>query len=119
MGEKNALPFVVKTDGLKGGGVSIDAGASSQMLSALLMVSAFADSPMRVSLRGDTVSKPFVEMTLGIMSQFGMKSNFENGAYSAASCHRRARSGSTMSSPTPRRRAISSRFRRQSAGRAK
>ena len=51
---------------------------------ALLMVSAFADSPMRVSLRGDTVSRPFVEMTLGIMSQFGMKANFENGAYSAA-----------------------------------
>ena len=84
LGEKNALPFILKAEGLKGGGVSVDAGASIQMLSALLMVSAFADSPMRVSLRGDTVSKPFVEMTLGIMSQFGVKADFENGAYSAA-----------------------------------
>lgn len=83
LGAKNALPFVMKTDGLRGGGVSVDAGASSQMLSALLMVCAFADSPMRVSLRGDTVSRPFVEMTLGIMSQFGIKPSLEGGAHSA------------------------------------
>lgn len=81
LGEKNALPFIMHTCGLKGGRVEIDAKASSQMLSALLMVGAFADSPMEVSLKGSTVSKPFVDMTVGIMAQFGVETVFEGGVY--------------------------------------
>ena len=81
LGDKNALPFRRHTCGLKGGRVEIDAKASSQMLSALLMVGAFADSPMEVSLKGSTVSKPFVDMTVGIMAQFGVETVFEGGVY--------------------------------------
>ena len=70
-GEENHFPFRVKTHGLKGGAVDIDAGASSQMLSALLMASVAAESETEIRLIGETVSKPFVKMTLEFMRSFG------------------------------------------------
>jgi len=79
--EKNCFPFRMKTRGLKGGQVEIDASASSQLLSALLMVAPFAKQKMSVSLKGETVSKPFVQMTLDMMKQFGFKSLFKNSAH--------------------------------------
>lgn len=79
--KEDSLPFVMRTCGLKGGEVSIDAKASSQMLSALLMVSPFADEKMSVSLKGSTVSKPFVEMTLGVMADFGINMTYADGVY--------------------------------------
>ena len=89
LGAENSFPFVVRTCGLKGGEVSIDASASSQMLSALLMVSAFADSPMSVVLDGGTVSKPFVKMTIEVMAQFGIDMARDGRKYEISSPARR------------------------------
>lgn len=75
LGEENHFPFRVKTCGLHGGEILIDAEASSQMLSALLMVSPMADTPVTVKLIGETVSRPFVDMTLKVMREFGFESN--------------------------------------------
>ncbi|MGF1484545.1 MAG: 3-phosphoshikimate 1-carboxyvinyltransferase [Opitutales bacterium] len=65
------MPFVMETDGLKGGSTPIDAQASSQLLSALLMVAPFAREPARIELLGETVSQPFVRMTCELMAQLG------------------------------------------------
>ncbi len=72
LGEPNHLPFRVKTSGLKGGTISVDAEASSQILSALLMASVAAENETLVKLVGKTVSKPFVKMTLEFMRCFGL-----------------------------------------------
>ncbi|MBR4597761.1 MAG: (d)CMP kinase, partial [Opitutales bacterium] len=56
---------------LAGGKIEIDASTSSQILSAILMASALAKSETIVELKGETVSKPFVKMTLDLMRQFG------------------------------------------------
>ncbi|WP_164976174.1 3-phosphoshikimate 1-carboxyvinyltransferase [Oleiharenicola lentus] len=65
-----SFPFTLRTAGLPGGTVLLDASESSQLLSALLMVAPHAKSPLTVSLKGETVSKPFVTMTERMVAQF-------------------------------------------------
>ncbi|MBO7522015.1 MAG: 3-phosphoshikimate 1-carboxyvinyltransferase [Opitutales bacterium] len=80
--EPHCFPFRVKTFGLSGGKIEIDAGSSSQILSAVLMASALAKSETLVELKGETVSKPFVKMTLEMMRQFGFDAReTEDGKY--------------------------------------
>ncbi len=79
-----SFPFKMSPRGLKGGTLALDASVSSQILSAILMVGAFAKSPLDVVLSGETVSRPFVDMTIKMMESFGFgldeisKSRFSN-----------------------------------------
>lgn len=73
------MPFIFYSHGIPGGRVSLDARASSQMLSALLMIAPFARERMRIELNGGTVSKPFVAMTLRMMEYFGYNAFQEDG----------------------------------------
>ncbi len=70
-GEKNCFPFTVKTSGLQGGEIVLDASQSSQILSAILMASPAAKADTVLRLKGKTVSEPFVKMTLKMMEDFG------------------------------------------------
>ena len=72
-GEKNCFPFSVKTCGLKGGEIELDASQSSQILSALMMASVLAKSDTTIRLKGETVSRPFVDMTIQMMRDFGFE----------------------------------------------
>jgi 3-phosphoshikimate 1-carboxyvinyltransferase len=65
-----SFPFTLRTAGLRGGPVDLDASESSQMLSALLMVAPHAQSPLTVKLKGEAGSKPFVTMTEAMVRQF-------------------------------------------------
>lgn len=65
-------PVTVDGVGLRGGVTTINAGVSSQFLSAMLMVAPCADSPVEIRLAGPMVSEPYVEMTLAVMNQFGV-----------------------------------------------
>jgi 3-phosphoshikimate 1-carboxyvinyltransferase len=65
-----SFPFNLKTTGLRGGTVALDASESSQMLSALLMVAPHARTPLAVNLKGGTVSRPFVAMTERMIEHF-------------------------------------------------
>ena len=65
------FPFTLRTAGLPGGTVELDASESSQMLSALLMVAPHAKSPLTVKLTSEAGSKPFVVMTEAMVQQFG------------------------------------------------
>ena len=64
------FPFTLKTTGLRGGTVELDATESSQLLSALLLVAPHARTPLIVKLKGQTVSRPFVTMTERMVRQF-------------------------------------------------
>lgn len=68
-GKPGHFPFRVHTSGLRGGEWRVEAGASSQMLSALMMVAPFADAPVRVM--AGKVRPAFVDMTARIMEAFG------------------------------------------------
>jgi 3-phosphoshikimate 1-carboxyvinyltransferase len=68
--DSRSFPFTLRTAGLPGGPVPLDASESSQMLSALLMVAPHAKSPLTVQLKGEAGSKPFVVMTEAMVQQF-------------------------------------------------
>jgi len=65
-------PVVLTGTGLSGGTTTVNAGVSSQFLSAILMAAPCATSPVEIRLAGEMVSEPYVEMTLEVMSQFGV-----------------------------------------------
>ncbi|MCW5547847.1 MAG: 3-phosphoshikimate 1-carboxyvinyltransferase [Opitutaceae bacterium] len=71
--DAHSFPFTLRTAGLPGGEVVLDASESSQMLSALLMVAPHARSPLTVKLKGEAGSKPFVQMTEAMLRQFAAR----------------------------------------------
>lgn len=67
--DASGFPFTLHTTG-RLGRLEVDASASSQLLSALLMVLPLS-AGATVSMKGATVSEPFVEMTARMCGQFG------------------------------------------------
>ena len=70
-GEEGFFPLEIHARGLSGGAITLDASASSQLLSALLMVAPLARDPIEVQLVG-SVRWTFVEMTRRLMAEFGV-----------------------------------------------
>ena len=65
-------PIKINASGLPGGKTKIAGNISSQFLSALLMVAPYAQSPVEIEVTTELNSKPYVDMTLAIMSDFGV-----------------------------------------------
>ncbi len=65
-------PVIVQANGLAGGKAVVAGNISSQFLSALLMAAPAALSPVELTVVGELVSKPYVEMTLAVMRSFGV-----------------------------------------------
>lgn len=66
-------PLLIKGTGLKSGEVSIDGSISSQFLTAFLMSAPLAEGDIVINIEGDLVSKPYIDITLHIMKQFGVE----------------------------------------------
>jgi len=71
-------PIQIVANGLNGGEVSIDGTISSQFLTALLMAAPMAKNDMHISITGELVSKPYIDITLDIMRIFGVDIINEN-----------------------------------------
>jgi len=65
-------PLRIDAEGLKGTEVKIDGSISSQFLTALLLASPLAQSDMKITIIGELVSKPYIDITLDIMKKFGV-----------------------------------------------
>ena len=65
-------PVVVRADGLPGGRATVAGSISSQFLSGLLMTAPCARGEVELVVSDRLVSKPYIEMTLGVMSAFGV-----------------------------------------------
>jgi 3-phosphoshikimate 1-carboxyvinyltransferase len=65
-------PVVVHANGLRGGSAVVRGDLSSQFLSGLLMAAPCAFAPIRFSIDGELVSRPYVDMTLAVMRSFGV-----------------------------------------------
>ena len=72
-GGRYSLPLVIKATGsIPGGELSIDASASSQFLSALLLVAPSMTNGITVQHRGGSLpSMPHIDMTVQMLKQFG------------------------------------------------
>lgn len=71
------LPLIITANGLPGGKTKIAGDISSQFLSALLMVAPYAQAPLEIELTTALNSKPYVDMTLAVMRDFGVEAERE------------------------------------------
>ncbi|MGX2947221.1 3-phosphoshikimate 1-carboxyvinyltransferase [Frederiksenia canicola] len=72
-------PIAIRNSGLRSENVQIDGSISSQFLTALLMTAPLAESDLEIEIMGDLVSKPYIDITLAMMKDFGV--NVENHHY--------------------------------------
>ncbi len=70
--ETGCPPVIVTASGLPGGAAEVAGNSSSQYLSALLLTAPYARSPVTLTVTGELQSKPFVDMTLKLMADFGV-----------------------------------------------
>lgn len=75
-------PLAIHSSSLStGSAVAIDASVSSQFLSALLMIAPLLDG-LKIFLRGPLISRPYVDMTMGLMHEWGVEVvQMEEGRY--------------------------------------
>ena len=69
----NCPPLMLDAHGLSGGRTILPQGKSSQYLSSLLLVAPYAAQPAELEVRGEVLSRPYVEMTLDVMADFGIR----------------------------------------------
>ena len=83
-GGRYSLPMVIKARGkVKGGALTIDASASSQFLSALLLVAPSMEEGITVTHRGGALpSMPHIEMTVAMLRDFGADVTVDSAAQS-------------------------------------
>ena len=78
-GTEGCPPFTLKTGGRTGGVVHVSGATSSQYLSSLLLSAPLAEEKMEFRLKGELVSKPYIDMTSEVMSAFGVDIQEEEG----------------------------------------
>ena len=66
-------PVAICNKGIKGGNVKIDGSISSQFLTALLMSAPLAENDTEIEIIGELVSKPYIDITLAMMRDFGVQ----------------------------------------------
>lgn len=65
-------PVVLTAEGLAGGVTRVAGDKSSQFLSALLMAAPYARDRVVIEVVGELLSRPFVDMTIDLMEDFGV-----------------------------------------------
>ncbi len=66
-------PIRITSDGILGGAVALPGDASSQFFSALLLSGPYAQEDVEITVTGDLVSKPYVDVTIDVMAAFGVR----------------------------------------------
>ena len=87
-------PLHIAGKTLQGGKLSVDGSVSSQFLTALLMAAPLFSEDTVISIKGELVSKPYIDITLDTMAKFGVQ--VENDNYQ----HFTIRAGQKYIAPT-------------------
>ncbi len=77
--EQENYPPLRLRGGFTGGDVAVDGSVSSQFLTALLMTAPLAPQNTTITIKGELVSKPYIDITLHLMKTFGV--DVENHSY--------------------------------------
>lgn len=75
----DSLPLKIVGKSLKGGSVTLDASQSSQFASSLLLAAPTWEHGLQLTLTGDPVSTPYLQMTIKIMEHYGIQVIREDG----------------------------------------
>lgn len=76
--EQDNYPPLRLRGGFEGGDISVDGSVSSQFLTALLMTAPLAIKETKITIKGDLVSKPYIDITLHMMRDFGVNVSHDN-----------------------------------------
>ena len=71
-------PLQIKGKTLNGGEMSVDGSVSSQFLTALLMAAPLFSGDVTIRIKGELVSKPYIDITLDTMEKFGVTVENDN-----------------------------------------
>ena len=71
-------PLQIKGKTLNGGEMSVDGSVSSQFLTALLMAAPLFSGDVTIRIKGELVSKPYIDVTLDTMAKFGVTVENDN-----------------------------------------
>ncbi|MCY4200737.1 MAG: 3-phosphoshikimate 1-carboxyvinyltransferase [Gammaproteobacteria bacterium] len=71
-------PVKVFGGGLEGGVAMLPGTLSSQFLTSLLIAAPLAKKEVRINVPGTQVSKPYIDMTIGMMADFGVEVDRDN-----------------------------------------
>ena len=71
------LPPITIKGKIKGNEVNIDGKISSQFISALLIIAPRLENGLIINIQGELVSKPYIDLTIAIMKEFGVVVNSE------------------------------------------
>ncbi|AZA48236.1 3-phosphoshikimate 1-carboxyvinyltransferase [Chryseobacterium carnipullorum] len=74
--------------------VNVPANISSQFITSLLLIAGKLDSGLEINLVGEITSRSYIEMTLDILTRFGIKNSFEGNTIKVEPFH-----GNDESSP--------------------
>ena len=69
-------PLRIFGSALQGGEISLAGGVSSQYISALLMIAPLMENGLTLHLEGVVISKPYINLTLQLMEQYGVKAEW-------------------------------------------
>ena len=69
-------PLRIFGSALQGGEISLAGGVSSQYISALLMIAPLMENGLTLHLEGNIISRPYINLTLQLMEQFGVKATW-------------------------------------------
>ena len=69
--EEGFPPLRIKGGEHKGGEIELSGNVSSQYISALLMIGPALKNGLRLKLTGDIISRPYIDLTLCTMREFG------------------------------------------------
>jgi 3-phosphoshikimate 1-carboxyvinyltransferase len=78
LGRDGFPPLRVRGTGLRGGNVRMRGNVSSQFLTSLLMAAPLAADPVTVTIDGEQVSKPYLDITLNLMRRFGIEASHDH-----------------------------------------
>lgn len=70
-------PLHIKGRRLKGGTIEMRPDVSSQFISALLMIAPLMEQGLRIEMRTDPVSRPYILMTLAMMERAGIETDYQ------------------------------------------
>jgi 3-phosphoshikimate 1-carboxyvinyltransferase len=75
---KGFPPIEIKSEKLSSGKLKLPGNISSQFISALLLIAPTIKGGLNLEITSKVLSKPYIDMTLGLMSEFGIEYSWEN-----------------------------------------
>ena len=78
VGKEGFPPLLIKGKALSGGPLDVAGNISSQFITALLLIGPALKHGLTLQLTGDIISRPYIDLTLWMMREFGADAEWSN-----------------------------------------